>query len=182
MLRERAASRLLFSSVAPPGDPRFLEMQYDCYIQVGPDKRARIKKLVDIHETLAVSILVACRRTQSQKDWRLFRAAATTLRTKLQELLKRLKWSHLNFVPHSLRYGGAVYDHHVRGLSIEDVQLRGRWKQLDTCRAYVEKGMSQLFNLDFPKESHQRLALSRQIPDQIIQQVPALFKPSAGEQ
>lgn len=96
--------------------------------------------------------------SQPIADWRLFRASSSTLRRKLNILCRDLGWEGLRFVPHSLLYGGAVFDKSLRGLSIEDIKVRGRWKILETCEAYVTKGLGRLFNLRIPPQSRKALA------------------------
>ena len=48
--------------------------------------------------------------------------------------------SQLGFhlVPHQFRHGGPTYDICVGGDKIEDVQIRGRWLALSSCRRYAK--------------------------------------------
>lgn len=155
--RISAASRMLFQDVALPGDPRFAGMSSDCFVVVGYDKRQKTPRMVDVYDNLGVELLYVLTETQPANDWRLFRASSSTLRQKMKTLCKALGWEHLNFVPHSLRYGGAVYDKSVRNLHVGDIQQRGRWRNPDTCLAYIQKGLGRLFRLNFPKSSEKEL-------------------------
>jgi integrase len=47
------------------------------------------------------------------------------------------------YVPHSLRHGGASADF-LRSGSVEDVLFRGRWKQTDTAKTYVQSSRALL--------------------------------------
>lgn len=123
-----------------------------------PHKNTRkFKRVVDVYDPLAIEVIQECVDSQPKYGWRLFRASAVTLRRNLKLLTTDLGWIHIHFVPHSLRYGGAVYNQHCRGMTLPDVQIRGRWKKLETCQAYFEKGMAQLFDFQFPPEHKGRL-------------------------
>lgn len=56
-------------------------------------------------------------------------------------------WTDLKFVPHSLRYGGAVYWKYVRQYAIEEVRVLGRWVFLSTCEVYMKRGIPSLYDL-----------------------------------
>lgn len=155
--RVSAASRIVKDDVALPGDPRFAKMGAECFIVIARDKRQKSPRIVDVYDELCVELLSLLVETQPAEDNRLFRACSTTLRRKLKVLCRELGWSHLNFVPHSLRYGGAVHDKAVRNLHVGDIQQRGRWKNADTCLAYIQKGLGSLFALKFPRSSHKEM-------------------------
>ena len=53
------------------------------------------------------------------------------------------------YVPHSLRHGGATHLH-LRGVSIEDILLRGRWASTKSARRYVQSGRAMLLSMDIP--------------------------------
>lgn len=103
-------ARIISQDVALPGDPRFAGMGAECYVIIGYDKRQNTTRLVDVDDYLCIELLQLLKETQTTKYWRLFRASSATLRRKLKLLCKELGWKDLNFVPQSLRFGGAVYD------------------------------------------------------------------------
>jgi len=55
------------------------------------------------------------------------------------------------YVPHSLRHGGATRYHHVKGWSIEDVLERGRWASVKSARRYIQSGVAKLMSMNAPK-------------------------------
>lgn len=126
LLRVSAASQILWPSVFLPGDERLLDFPGKCFVKIGRDKRHSTSVMVDVPDELAVSLLRYMVLSRRRGDLRLFRAEAPTLRKKMRSICADLHWTHLNLVPHSLRYGGAVDDRYVRGLSMDEVQTRGR--------------------------------------------------------
>lgn len=71
----------------------------------------------------------------------------------MERLRLDLGWAKMHFVPHSMRYGGAVYDLGVPNLLIADIQHRGRWATYESCDSYVSKCTSGLFQTCFPRNS-----------------------------
>lgn len=168
MLRIGAAARILWPSVIMAGDVRLIDMQCQTGIVISRDKRHAAARVVDVPDKLAVDFLrwlLATRPTTAPWDLRLFRASATTLRKRMAELCEDLEWGYLGWVPHSLRYGGAVHDYCVRGLSVAEVQLRGRWHALSSTESYLLNGMAALASQSFSTRSQRRLRrIVREIP------------------
>ena len=144
LLRVSAASRVLWPSVFLPGDIRLVDLPEQCFLRIGRDKRHTSAEMVDVPDPLAVGLLRLMLAIRNPRDLRLFQASAATLRKRMNILCKDLGWTHLRLVPHSLRYGGAVYDRFVRRLPIEAVQARGRWHAISSCESYIRKGLSSL--------------------------------------
>lgn len=157
LLRIAAAARILWPSVVLPGDIRFRDMADECFIKVGRDKRHSAAMLVDVPCPLAQELLRYLVAEKRPKDLRLFQACSSTLRRKMRILVADLGWTHLRLVPHSLRYGGVVHDHYVRGLSVEAVQVRGRWHARKYCHAYLADGLATLASQQFPRNSSGKL-------------------------
>ena len=57
--------------------------------------------------------------------------------------LKKLHISHLSFRPYSLRRGGATWEMQSHGL-MERTLIRGRWKNSNVARIYIQDGLSLL--------------------------------------
>lgn len=55
-----------------------------------------------------------------------------------------------DYVPHSLRHGGATRDH-LRGRSLEDILMRGRWASTKSARRYVQAGRALLLATRVPE-------------------------------
>jgi integrase len=54
------------------------------------------------------------------------------------------------YVPHSLRHGGATRLH-LKGVPIEDILTRGRWKSTMSARTYIKMGPALLLAMQAPK-------------------------------
>lgn len=54
------------------------------------------------------------------------------------------------YVPHSLRHGGATRDH-LRGRNLEDILMRGRWASTKSARRYVQAGRALLLATHVPE-------------------------------
>ena len=61
----------------------------------------------------------------------------------LRSCCRDLGLSHIPFVPHSFRHGGATRDF-MRGVSVEQIKLHGRWKSLESARRYIQQGPALL--------------------------------------
>jgi integrase len=53
------------------------------------------------------------------------------------------------YVPHSLRHGGATR-WHLLGKPLEDILLRGRWSSIKSARRYVQSGRAMLLSVTVP--------------------------------
>jgi integrase len=54
------------------------------------------------------------------------------------------------FTPHSLRHGAATSDY-MKGKPVEDILLRGRWRQALSARIYIQSGQMLLISVDEPQ-------------------------------
>lgn len=54
-----------------------------------------------------------------------------------------------DYVPHSLRHGGATHDY-MRGVPLEDILHLGRWASIKTARIYVQQGRALLLACRVP--------------------------------
>ena len=54
-----------------------------------------------------------------------------------------------NYVPHSLRHGGATRDH-LDGKALEDILQRGRWASTKSARHYIQAGRAILMTTRVP--------------------------------
>jgi len=54
-----------------------------------------------------------------------------------------------DYVPHSLRHGGATYGY-LTDMSFVDIQVRGRWSSLKSCLCYVQTCRQALISRSFP--------------------------------
>lgn len=157
LLRVSAASRILWPSVFLSGYIRLVDLPTQCFLRIGRDKRHTSAAMVDVPDPLAVALLRLMLKIRRSSDLRLFQASASTLRKRMKIFCQDLGWTHLKLVPHSLRYGGAVFDRYVRQLPIEAVQVRGRWHVISSCEAYITKGLGSLACVRYPCSSERML-------------------------
>lgn len=116
------SARILFQDVSLPGDSRFAGMGAACFIGIGYDKCQETASMVDVYDELCIELLELLTETHPANDWRLFMASSAILRRKLETLCREVGWQDLNFVPHSLRYDGAVYEKAVQNLHVAEIQ------------------------------------------------------------
>jgi len=93
-------------------------------------------------------LLVRARRIQGGDD-RLLRMSTSQYRYRFKAICNSLGLDP-RFTPHSLRHGGATH-WYMRGMSIEDVQVRGRWESLKTCRRYVQTAQALIATTTVPE-------------------------------
>jgi integrase len=88
-------------------------------------------------------------------------ARADSFRRCLKDSCRALSVEGLGFVPHSLRHGGATFMY-INGHSIDEILLRGRWKNTDSARHYIQAGRA--------------LLLATKLPDLLASTAPALAR------
>lgn len=54
------------------------------------------------------------------------------------------------YVPHSLRHGGATWLSVVGNTRVEDIMLRGRWASLKSVKRYIQVGKATLLTMEIP--------------------------------
>jgi integrase len=87
-------------------------------------------------------------RTWLPED-RVFPFSQSHWRRVLRSCCVSLGLSAIPFVPHSFRHGGATRDY-MRGHTIEQIKLHGRWKSLESARRYIQQGPALLLMHDVP--------------------------------
>jgi hypothetical protein len=80
----------------------------------------------------------------------LFPFSAASFRRSLKLSCQELGLSS-DYVPHSLRHGGATR-HHLLGRPLEDILMRGRWASTKSARRYIQAGRSMLLSMSVPKK------------------------------
>jgi hypothetical protein len=85
-------------------------------------------------------------------------------RRAIRDACIQLGVGHSHYTPHSLRHGGASADFLTHG-SIERVQFRGRWKQMESLRTYVQSARALLAAQDVPPSLNQ---LGMQLSDSLV--------------
>jgi hypothetical protein len=81
---------------------------------------------------------------------RLFPVSASTYRKHFKASCADLGLSP-DYVPHSLRHGGATHDH-ITGVALEEILRHGRWAAVKSARHYVQSGRALLLTTSIPEE------------------------------
>jgi hypothetical protein len=79
----------------------------------------------------------------------LFNFGASTYRKHFKSTCASLGLSN-NYVPHSLRHGGATHDH-LSGVPLEEILRRGRWASTKSARHYIQSGRALLLTTAVPQ-------------------------------
>ncbi len=76
---------------------------------------------------------------------RLFdRCSELSLRSDLREVLLQLGIDATFYVFHSLRHGAAAHDFHTASRSFDEIKARGRWKEEENVRLYIQRAKQWL--------------------------------------
>ena len=112
--------------------------------KTGPNQSVRVSRPV-VAELLAE----LCSSVPDTSKALVFGFSAAAFRRLFKAACAALGLSR-DYVPHSLRHGGATADH-CNGVPMDDIILRGRWASLRSARRYVQAGQAMLAaRTDFP--------------------------------
>lgn len=95
-----------------------------------------------------VKHMLAMLVTLTPPGQRLFPFTASSYRTLLRSACATLGLS-TDYVPHSLRHGGATRDF-LRGVPIADICVRGRWAHTKSAVGYIQSGRQLLLSMSIP--------------------------------
>ena len=101
---------------------------------------------VSLHDPITIEALRAVIEIQDRNGCNklpLWQKSGTAFRALFGKVLEKLGIQHLSFRPYSLRRGGATWEMQAHGL-MERTLLRGRWKNSNVARIYIQDGLSLL--------------------------------------
>ena len=75
-----------------------------------------------------------------------------------------LGFESVGYTPHSLRHGGCTYDH-MRGVHVQDLMQRGRWRSQNALNTYIQSGSIFLFDTIL---TDKMFAAARTIDQQLV--------------
>ena len=114
------------------------------HTKTGPNQSVRVSRPV-----IADLLLSVCAAAPDTSKALVFGLSAAKFRRLFKAACAALGLSR-DYVPHSLRHGGATADH-CNGVPMDDIILRGRWASLRSARRYVQAGQAMLAaRTDFP--------------------------------
>ena len=98
----------------------------------------------------------------SDRNTRVFPFSTATFRSHFKDACSAIGLSG-NYVPHSLRHGGATHDSLLQDMSLEDILHHGRWASTKSARHYVQSGRALLLQTSVPP--HVILLAQDLVPD-----------------
>ena len=124
---------------------------------------------VSLHDPVtleAVRAMISHQSMMGLQQVPCWQKSGTAFRSLFARILQNLQVDHLNFRPYSLRRGGATWEMQAHGL-MERTLIRGRWKNSNIARIYINDGLSLL----------PRLTLSWDAK-KLIHEFSTVFKPA----
>ena len=146
-LRVGELTRIRRSDIVLPNDPRMGRAHTTMAVVLRTAKTGRMQSVgiwsADVARILVHWVgAVPSTTAPGDDDPRIFAFSPDFFRRLMHRTSAALQLP-TRYTPHSLRHGGAT-DDFLRNGSIERVQFRGRWKQLESVRRYVQTARAVL--------------------------------------
>jgi integrase len=174
-LRVGEMTRIRLKDVVLPDDPRMGSAFTRMAVCLGKTKTGRDQSVALDRQSVCTVIITwvrRIRRSSVELNPRIFAFSPDYFRRAMRDACSQLHISHCGYTPHSLRHGGASADFPMHG-SIKQVQFRGRWKQVETIRTYVQAARALLAAQDVRPSLNQ---LGRQLSDSLPAVIDLFFK------
>ena len=152
-LRHSELRGLRVADVALPGDPR-LQVTTGAVILLHITKAGRPQQ-VQVRDQCAIKFLKRLVHGRSQREF-LFGQLRKHLLLHFKQAQVRLGFVMALFVLHSLRHGGASFDH-MAGRPINDTMMRGRWSGLKITKTYIQESQARTLAMSVPRVVRQRM-------------------------
>lgn len=150
-LRISEMINLYISDIALPTENRFGSNNIISELRIAKAKTGRNQSvsITDSHIHILLQTIIGNRLPTE----RLFLFSQSVFSRSFHSSIRVLGISENIFVPHSCRHGGATYDH-IKGMSIEQILLRGRWKSNDSARTYIQSLRAVTLTTVIPQHVH----------------------------
>jgi len=145
-LRIGEMCRIRVSDVAVAGDLRLSSTRRGMSIRLRITKTG-LNKWVDVRDPVVAKCVRVLMEGKGQEDL-LFGCAPSDFRKLFKSACADLGLSPA-YVPHSLRHGGATHDF-IRGYTIEQIMVFGRWASSSSARHYIQSGRALLLTVQAP--------------------------------
>lgn len=116
------------------------------YVRLRKTKTGTEQGVEVLNDDVKTLVLIVQSRTKAGA--KLFPYTDTHYRSLFNRVCDDLKLPS-DYVPHSLRHGGATYGY-LTGMSFVDIQVRGRWASIKSCTGYVQMFRQALISRSFP--------------------------------
>jgi len=160
-LRHSELMNLRVQDVALPGDPR-LQLGDSAHVVLRFTKAGKPQQ-VKVRDPLVLAFLVRLVAGRAPRDF-LFGELKSQLMNHFQRAQRTLGFPVALFVLHSLRHGGASFDH-MNKQPINDTIMRGRWSGLKITKTYIQESQARTLLLDVPPAVRRRMAIYLSSPD-----------------
>ena len=138
-LRINECLQLRRSDIRIPVDHRLGEPYQHCALFLRKTKTGK-NLSVEVYDPAIARLLHRCFLSLPHADSRLFSFSEAAFReSHVKGTLDQMGLSHLHFVPHSFRHGGATHDFVIRRRSAEYVRNRGRWRSQQSADRYMQQ-------------------------------------------
>lgn len=114
---------------------------------------------VSLHDPVTIEALRAVIETKNRLGYNtipLWHRSGSTFRALFAKVLTELEVAHLSFRPYSLRRGGATWEMQSHGL-MERTLIRGRRKNSNVARIYIQDGLSLLPKLTLSWDAKRKI-------------------------
>lgn len=134
---------LRYSDIVQPRDARLGSAYSRMALRLAQTKTGR-NQWVDVENPQVEAVVMRFLRSRQWRPTdRVFAFSASRFRHFLRRAACHLGLESLGYVPHSFRHGGATRAY-LRGARMEDIVHRGRWRQLESARRYIQTGRALL--------------------------------------
>lgn len=150
-LRVGELTRLTYADVLQPNDPRVGSAYTGMALRLGVTKTGPNQSVTIAREQVQTVLLHYLGAYPFLANQRIFPFSPDSFRLLLKQVAHALGVSHIPYVPHSLRHGGATYDY-LRGHTVEQIMFRGRWAAMESARRYIQTSRALLIMLQIPPQ------------------------------
>jgi integrase len=154
-LRHSELRNLRVQDVALPGDPRLQDGEA-AHIVLRFTKAGKPQQ-VKVRDALALAFLSRLVRGRGPREF-LFGALRNDLLHLFQGAQVSLGFPTAPFVLHSLRHGGASFDH-MHQQPINDTMMRGRWSGLKITKNYIQEAQARTLLMTIPHDVRKSIAI-----------------------
>lgn len=149
LLRVGELTSIILSDVVMPNDPRVGQAHHGMALRL-PKTKTGTEQWVSMYRKRVGAVLrFYIKMNTFKSNDRIFPFSPGQFNRLIHEVSISLGLGSIPYVAHSFRHGGATcaYLNHD---SIESIVYRGRWRQMESARRYIQTGRALLITLAIP--------------------------------
>jgi integrase len=152
LLRVGELTSIILSDVVMPNDPRTGNAHQNMALRL-PSTKTGLNQWVSVEDRRIGEILVhfVNQRGELRPGSPIFPFSPGQFNRLIHRVSAAHGLSSIPYVAHSFRHGGATSSF-LSGKSVESVIFRGRWRQPESARRYIQTGRALLITLSIPEE------------------------------